>query len=193
MVLALLSSSGAPGSRGQASVSLFIAQCLPSKTCVEAQVSEAASAVTTVRRMVALAPVCQEATSVGGGSAGSNKLPSADIGITVSAPMINAATRKRPPTTGVGSSSSTTRRLTAGFLAGAASFAAPLTSGLLESLVAIARFNSANCRRSQVLPQGSAKPREKPGKGSFAVGKSLPKKGLPEQLVTPSAEMKAVV
>src|SRR6187551_2624062 len=146
-----------------------MAQCRPSKTCVDAQVREAASAVTTVRRMVDLAPVCQEATSVGGGSAGSNKLPSADIGITVSAPMINAATRKRPPITGVGSSSVTTRRVT--FFAGAAgasladgSLVTRLISGFFESLVAIGRFNSANWQSSQVLPQGSAKRPEKPAK-----------------------------
>src|SRR4051794_3397280 len=112
--------------------------------------------------MVALAPVCQEETSVGGGSAGSNQLPSADIGITVSAPMIKAATRKRPPTTGVGSSSAAGRRVT--FLAGAGSLTAPLSFGLFESLVAIAGFNSAKSRRSQALWRALAKPPEIRGK-----------------------------
>ncbi|MEI9954645.1 MAG: hypothetical protein WDO74_38170 [Pseudomonadota bacterium] len=56
--------------------------------------------------------------------------------------MITAATRNRPPTTCVGSSSATTLRVT--FLTGAGSLAARLTSGLFDSLVAIARFNSAN-------------------------------------------------
>src|SRR6187402_494339 len=195
MMLALLSSSGAPGSRGQTSLSLLYAQCLPSKLCVEAHVNDAASAVTTVSRIVVLAPGCQEFVSVGGGSAGSNKLPSADSGITVSAPMIKAATRKRPAITGVGSSSSTRRAtvLVPALLTGAVAPGLRLTSGLLGSLVAIARFNSALPRGSQALLEGVRESlAEKPAWPSLAVGKGAAKQGFPEDLMAFRAEVQAV-
>src|SRR5450432_3579737 len=170
MMFALLSSSGACGSRGHGSLSVLNAQCRPSKLCDEAQVNDAASAVTTVRRIVDLVPVCQEAVSVGGGSGGSNRLPSADIGITVSAARISAATKNRPPMA-CGSSSAEGRRETVRVSAGGFTpvwAAAPLTSGLLGSLVAIARFNSADWGRSQVLAKPPIKSRENPAHPSYS-------------------------
>jgi len=158
MTLALLSSRGALGSRGQVSLSVLFVQCLPSNSLSAAQASVAKSAVTNVMRMVALPPVFHFETSLRGGSLGSSVAPMGDIGRIVKPPMIAAATKNLPPMTGVSSTGGGRRPLGLAFgLAGALGGGLPggglPGEGLLAcalagfSLSLMGRLNSAKLSR----------------------------------------------